>query len=70
MNSAVAPASAPSVLAWLLWKLGREDIDRLGTLQLEDYLLRRDHLLEVVYPSTAREKRLWEGFFSEFVSDK
>lgn len=70
LNSAVTPARAPSVLAWLLWKLGGEDIDRLETLQLEDHLLRRDHLLEVVYPSTAREKRLWEGFFSEFVSDK
>jgi len=70
LDSLVAPASAPSVLAWLLWKLGREDINRLETLQLEDYLLRRDHLLEVVYPSTAREKRLWDGYFSEFVSDK
>jgi len=67
LDSAVTPARAPSVLAWLLWKLGGADASRLETIQLEDYLLRRDHLLEVVYPSTAREKRLWEGFFSECV---
>lgn len=70
LDSAVTPARAPSVLAWLLWKLGGEDISRLETLQLEDFLLRRDHLLAVVYPSTARERRLWEGFFAEFVSNK
>lgn len=70
LEATVKPAETPSVLAWLLWKLGREDLSRLETIQLEDHLLRRDLLLEVVYPSTARKKRLWEGFFSEFASDK
>lgn len=65
IGEAVTPACAPSVLAWLLWKLGCEDGDRLETLHLEDYLLRRGHMLEVVYPSTARDLRLWDGFFAE-----
>lgn len=65
----VAPLRAPSILAWLLRKLCREDFHRFSVLVFTDYCLRHGHRLLFRPDATEREGRLREQLFQDLEYD-
>lgn len=66
----VTPSRAPSVLAWLLRKLCREDFYRFSVLVFTDYCLRHGHQLRFQPTATEREERLRQQMLEDLEVDE
>ena len=68
----VSPSQARSVLAWLLWKLCREDPGRFIALHWVDYSLRHGETLpSILWLSQSENKRrIWLQFMADLKRDR
>ena len=66
----ITPSRAPSVLAWLLWKLCRADAYRFVVLYITDYYLRHGRQLALLPGKTEREKRVQQQLLEDMKFDE
>lgn len=66
----VTPSRAPSVLAWMLWKLCRADAYRFVVLYITDYYLRHGRKLALLPGKTEREKRVQQQLLEDMKFDE